>query len=132
MAFKKGQSGNPTGRPKGRPDSRAQWRKELDKHGSDLVAKAVAMALAGDSQALKLCIDRAIPAYRPAAEPVRFEMQGDTLTERANSILTAVATGELDPQTGKALIDAIGSLVKVAEIDEIQRRLAQLEGASNA
>ena len=132
MAFKKGQSGNPTGRPKGRPDSRAQWRKELDKHGSDLVAKAVAMALAGDSQALKLCIDRAIPAYRPAAEPVRFEMQGDTLTERANSILTAVATGELDPQTGKALIDAIGSLVKVAEIDEIQRRLAQLEGGSNA
>lgn len=132
MAFKKGQSGNPTGRPKGRPDSRAQWRKELEKHGNELVAKAVELALAGDSQALKLCIDRAIPAYRPTAEPVCFEMTGDTLTERANSILTAVATGELDPQTGKALIDAIGSLVKVAEIDEIQRRLAQLEGASNA
>lgn len=132
MAFKPGKSGNPKGRPAGRPDKRAQWRNELEKHGSGLVAKAVELALAGDSQALKLCIDRAIPAYRPTAEPVRFEMTGDTLTERANSILTAVATGELDPLTGKALIDAIGSLVKVAEIDEIQRRLSQLEGASNA
>lgn len=132
MAFKKGQSGNPTGRPKGRPDKRAQWRKELEKHGTDLVAKAVELALAGDSQALKLCIDRAIPAYRPTAEPVRFEMQGDTLTDKAESILAAVATGELDPQTGKALIDAIGSLVKVTEIDDITRRLAELEGKTNA
>lgn len=132
MAFKPGKSGNPKGRPAGRPDKRAQWRKELEKHGSDLVAKAVELALAGDSQALKLCIDRAIPAYRPAAEPVRFEMTGDTLTDKAESILAAVAAGELDPQTGKALIDAIGSLVKVAEIDEIQRRLAELEGRNNA
>ncbi|WP_085917694.1 DUF5681 domain-containing protein [Halomonas sp. CSM-2] len=132
MAFKKGQSGNPTGRPKGRPDQRAKWRKELEKHGAELVAKAVELALAGDSQALKLCIDRAIPAYRPAAEPVRFTMQGETLTDKAESILAAVATGELDPQTGKALIDAIGSLVKVSEIDEITRRLDELEGRANA
>ncbi|WP_030071022.1 DUF5681 domain-containing protein [Halomonas alkaliantarctica] len=132
MAFKPGKSGNPKGRPAGRPDKRAQWRKELEKHGSDLVAKAVELALAGDSQALKLCIDRAIPAYRPTAEPVSFTMQGDTLTERANSILTAVATGELDPQTGKALIDAIGSLVKVTEIDEISRRLDELEARQDA
>lgn len=132
MAFKPGKSGNPTGRPKGRPDKRAQWRKELEKHGTDLVAKAVELALAGDSQALKLCIDRAIPAYRPAAEPVRFTMQGETLTDKAESILAAVATGELAPQTGKALIDAIGSLVKVSEIDEITRRLDELEGRANA
>lgn len=129
MAFEKGQSGNPAGRPRGVQDARTEWRGELEKHGTELVAKAVKMALDGDSQALKLCIDRAIPAYRPAAEPVTFEMTGDTLTEKAESILTAVAAGEVDPQTGKALVDAIGSLVKVTEIDDITRRLAQLEGA---
>ena len=132
MAFKKGQSGNPTGRPRGRPDKRAQWRKELEKHGNDLVAKAVALALDGDSQALKLCLDRAIPAYRPAAEPVKFTMEGDTLTDKAHSILTAVAAGDLDPITGKALIDAVGSLVKVSEIDEISRRLDELEARQDA
>jgi len=128
MGFKKGQSGNPSGRPKGRPDRRAQWRQALEKHGDDLVAKVVELALAGDSQALKLCIDRAIPAYRPAAEPVRFEMAGDTLTAKAESILSAVSRGEIDPQTGRALIDAIGSLVKVHEVDDIVRRLNDLEG----
>ncbi|MFU1517415.1 DUF5681 domain-containing protein [Vreelandella alkaliphila] len=132
MAFKKGQSGNPAGRPKGRVDARTRWRKALEKDGEKLVKKAIELALAGDSQALKLCIDRAIPAYRPAAEPVSFELSGETLTERANSVLTAVAAGQLDPQTGKALIDAIGSLVKVSEIDDITRRLAELEGKTNA
>lgn len=127
MAFKPGKSGNPAGRPKGRPDKRAQWRSELERHGSVLVAKAVSLALDGDSQALKLCIDRAIPAYRPTAEPVRFEMAGDTLTSKAESILAAVSAGELDAQTGKALIDAIGSLVKVVEIDELMRRIKALE-----
>jgi hypothetical protein len=132
MAFKQGKSGNPAGRPRGRPDKRAQWRKELEKHGNALVAKAVELALDGDSQALKLCIDRAIPAYRPTAEPVSFAMEGDTLTSKAESILAAVAAGELDPLTGKSLIDAIGSLVKVTEIDDVHRRLAELEGANNA
>jgi len=127
MAFEKGRSGNPRGRPPGRPDRRAQWREALEKHGDALVAKAVELALNGDSQALKLCIDRAIPAYRPTAEPVRFEIEGDTLTAKAESILAAVSEGSIDPQTGRALIDAIGSLVKVQEIDEIQRRLDALE-----
>lgn len=131
MAFKAGESGNPTGRPKGRPDARTRWRKAIEKDGEKLVKKAVELALAGDTQALKLCIDRAIPAYRPAAEPVQFELTGETLTERANSVLTAVAAGQLDPQTGKGLIDAIGSLVKVTEIDDISRRLAELEGKAN-
>ena len=132
MAFKKGQSGNPGGRPRGRPDKRTQWRKALEKNGTELVNKSVELALAGDSQALKLCLDRAIPAYRPAAEPVRFNLTGDTLTDKANAILTAVANGELDPITGRALIDAIGSLVKVTEIDEISRRLDELEARQDA
>lgn len=130
--FKKGQSGNAKGRPKGAKDKRTVWRESLAEHGDDLVAKAVELALAGDAQALKLCIDRAIPAYRPAAEPVEFKLAGESLTEQAQSVLVAVADGELDPQTGRALIGAIGSLVKVLEIDEIRDRLAKLEEPKNA
>ncbi|WP_275289315.1 DUF5681 domain-containing protein [Halomonas elongata] len=125
--YKPGQSGNPRGRPKGIKDARTRWRKALDKHGDALVEKAVELALDGDAQALKLCIDRAIPAYRSAAEPVRFEMHGETLTDKANDILDAVSRGDIDPQTGRSLIDAIGSLVKVQEVDDIQRRLDALE-----
>ncbi|MDT8895787.1 DUF5681 domain-containing protein [Halomonas sp. I1] len=125
--FKPGQSGNPEGRPKGRPDKRTQWRKELEPKGSALVAKAVELALSGDAQALRLCLERLTPAYKPQAEQVSFDLNGETLTEQAQSVLEAVATGQLDPITGKSLIDAIGSLVKVQEVDDIQRRLDALE-----
>lgn len=129
-AFKPGRSGNPAGRPKGVKDRRVEWREALSKHGDDLVAKAVELALAGDTAALKLCIDRAIPAYRPAAEPVKFELTGDSLTSKAESVLAAVADGQLDPQTGKQLVDAVGSLMKVLEVDEIRQRLDALEQAT--
>lgn len=132
MAYKAGESGNPAGRPKGRPDARTRWRKAIEKDADKLIKKAVALAMAGDTQALKICIERAIPAYRPAAEPVQFELTGDTLTAKAESILAAVAAGQLDPQTGKGLIDAVGSLVKVTAVDDVSRRLAELEGKKNA
>ncbi|MBB3140214.1 DUF5681 domain-containing protein [Halomonas organivorans] len=132
MAFKPGQSGNPKGRPRGRPDRRTAWRNELEPKGKALVTKAVEMALSGDAQALRLCLERLTPAYKPQAEPVRFELKGETLTEKADSVLTAIAAGDLDPATGKELIAAIAGLVKVQEVDEIVRRLEALEGERNA
>ena len=57
-----------------------------------------------------------------------FELKGDNLTQQAQSVLAAVADGELDPITGKALIDSLSSMARITEIDEITRRLDQLEG----
>lgn len=129
MKFAKGQSGNPAGRPKGRPDRRTQMRQAFEQQSDALTQKAIEMALDGDAAALRICMDRLTPTIRPQAQPVEFTLSGDTLTEQAQSVLQAVAGGHLDPLTGKALIDAIGSLVKVAEIDDISRRLEALEDA---
>ena len=62
MAFEKGQSGNPAGRPPGLPDKRTRLRTLLDPHKESLVDKAVELALGGDTAALRLCIERLIPA----------------------------------------------------------------------
>lgn len=64
MPFSPGKSGNPYGRPRGIRDRRTSLRDLLEPHAPQLVAKAVEPALAGDSSALRLCIDRLIP---PAA-----------------------------------------------------------------
>ena len=128
MAFRPGQSGNPSGRPKGRPDKRISWRAALEPHGNELMAKAIELAMGGDSQALRMCLDRLAPPIKPQAEPVTFELVGDNLTAQAQSVLAAVADGELDPITGNELIDSISSMARIAEIDEITRRLDRLEG----
>lgn len=127
MAFRPGQSGNPNGRPKGRADKRVSWRAALEPHGDELIAKAIELAMGGDPQALRMCLDRLAPSIKPQAEPVMFELKGDNLTQQAQSVLAAVADGELDPITGKALIDSLSSIARITEIDEITRRLDQLE-----
>ena len=46
----------------GRGPSRvAKLRKLLEPHASDLVTKAVELALAGDTMALRLCLERLLP-----------------------------------------------------------------------
>ena len=64
MSFKKGQSGNPSGRPKGVKDKRTELRELLEPHAEALVKKAVDLALMGDTSALRLCLERIIPAVK--------------------------------------------------------------------
>ena len=64
MSFQKGQSGNPAGRPKGSKDKRTELRELLTPHAPALIDKAIEMALDGDTAAMKMCLDRIIPAMR--------------------------------------------------------------------
>jgi len=65
MKFNKGQSGNPKGRPLGSANKRLQLVKLLEPHADALVKKAVELALNGDVNALRLCIERLIPKAQP-------------------------------------------------------------------
>lgn len=85
------------------------------------------MALEGDPTALRLYLEHIMPPVKPNADPVTFELSGDTLTEQAQSILKAIAQGELDPSTGRQLLGAIADLSKITEVDELNRRLSGLE-----
>lgn len=61
MKFKKGQSGNLNGRPLGSINKRTKLVELLEPHADALVNKAVELALSGDTNALRLCIERLIP-----------------------------------------------------------------------
>jgi hypothetical protein len=61
MTFKQGCSGNPHGRPKGALNKRTELSKLLQPRAVELVEKMIELALDGDVQALRLCIERLIP-----------------------------------------------------------------------
>lgn len=96
--FKKGQSGNPSGRPAGsRNKTTMAMQALLDGEAESLTRKALDMALGGDLAALKICLERLLPAIQERT--INFTMPpiknyGDAL-KALNSILQALANGEI-------------------------------------
>jgi hypothetical protein len=63
-------------------------------------------------------------------QAIELKLTGDTLTDQGRAVLSAVSAGALAPSQGSQLIAAIGALARVAEIDELERRLSALEAKS--
>lgn len=91
-----------------------------------LVKSLFAQALAGDTSAAKLLLERVVPALRSTAKPVQIETSG-TLSQQARDIVKAATDGHIAPDVAADLVRAIGSVVSIEEGDELRRRLLELE-----
>lgn len=127
--FRKGQSGNPAGKPKGTRHKATQAvMAMLDGETEALTRKAIEMAKEGDMMALKLCLDRIAPPFKPAAQPVYLDMPAPgNLTETARAFITAAANGEIPPDIAAQLVSAVASVAKVEEMENVKERLESLE-----
>ena len=125
MGWKKGQSGNPQGRP-AHPLAE-QFREALEPRLDEVIKAMIDAAANGDAQAAKLLLDRCLPAFKPVPRTEAFPISGQSLTEKAESILNAVSAGILPPLEGKGLIDSLIGISKLVEIEELERRIAVLE-----
>ena len=125
--FPKGQSGNPSGRPKGIPDRRTELRRLLEPHASELVQKLVELAKAGDTTALRICIDRLIPPLRASDASIKRPGLLGSLTDQGNAVMAAIGSGNLPPDTGSTLMQALGTLARITEADELEKRVQSLE-----
>ena len=129
--FKPGQSGNPAGKAKG-TRNRATLALEalLDGQAEALTQKAIDLALMGDMAALRLCMDRIMPARKD--RPVSFEMapikSAEDARTAAASLLVAVAVGNLTPSEAGEIGKLIDGYVKSIEVTEVLARLDKLEG----
>ena len=125
--WKPGESANPAGRPRGSKNPSTKLREMIDAEA--IVKKLETAALSGDVQAARTLLERALPVYRATAEPVKVDgIEGaDTLTDKARVVLEAVADGRVPPDIGAQLVTAIGTVARVAEVDELLRRIEALE-----
>lgn len=126
-----GQSGNPRGRKPGTGEVQ-KLRAGLEAHVPSILDALVTAAKAGDVQASRLLLERTLPALKPLELAQRIDLAGDTLTDKGRAVLEAVASGELAPGAAAQLLAGIGTLAKVAELDELTRRIDALEAKHHA
>lgn len=125
-------SGNP-GRPAG-ARNRATRAIEalLSDEAEALSRKVIALAMAGDTTALRLCLERIAPPRKDS--PVAFELPpvksvADAAVA-AGAVLEAVSVGDLTPSEATACMGLIDSYRRVLETTELELRLSALEAAN--
>ena len=129
----KGQSGSPRGCARGsRHKATLAAEALLDGEAQALTRKCIEMAKAGDTMALRLCLERIIPPRRD--RPLSFLLpvitSADDAAKLMASILSAVATGDVTPSEASDVARLVEAFTKVLETAEFERRLEVLEGKS--
>jgi hypothetical protein len=86
MTHKPGQSGNPYGRPRGaRNRATVVAERLLDGEADALTRKAIELAKEGDTTALRLCIERILPARKD--RPVNELRRSPTVSRQQRQLL---------------------------------------------
>ena len=119
------------GRPSGSANKTTMLQELLDKGGEEIVKKVTRLALDADPTALRLCMERLIPAARTvkpcfALPPV--ETAAD-LTKAIAAVLEAVSEGELSPQEGESVTRIIESQRRAIGTEGFEARIRALEKA---
>jgi len=121
--FQPGTSGNPEG---ARMHKANKLREALATAAPDVITKLIARAKAGDPVALRLFLERVLPALKPEAKRVEFTLPGGTLMERAEFVLALVAAGELPMDLASEYVTNATKLVAVTQGTELRAKLELL------
>jgi hypothetical protein len=128
--WEKGKSGNPSGRPAGSRNKASLATENMFLDEADrLSRKCIKLAMKGNIQALKLCIERICPVRRDT--PIRVQLPRVKTIEDSvkltTDLLDKVAAGELTPSQGELLSRMIEKHIKVLQLNDLEARLQQLE-----
>jgi hypothetical protein len=101
----------------------------LDGEAQALTRKAVELALAGDTVALKLCLERILPIRR--GRPVPFALPPiesvSDLPAAMAAVVAAVAEGTLTPEEAASISAILEAQRRAVETAQLEQRIALLE-----
>ncbi len=101
----------------------------LDQHGEALVRKALVQALQGDSQLLRMFLDRILPRVKDLPVKTGSLRMGttDELLQAHETLMKKVASGQLTPGQALEINALIESRSRLIERQELEMRVHALE-----
>jgi hypothetical protein len=127
----KGVSGNPAGRPRGRRNKATlAMEAALEQGAEQLIKKVMTTALEGDMAAMRLCLERILPARRDRVvhldlPPIRTAQQN---FEAMSMIFTAIGDGQITPAEGEIMTNIVAAQTNILQAEELENRLKKIEG----
>lgn len=130
--FQKGQSGNPSGKRPGTLNKRSQFIRLLEDNAENLINKLIELALEGDVQALRFCLERFLPKAT-TNQYIQLDLQGLDIQLSKNlpmigkKIIDATASGALSVQDGNQFMQLINAQKEFLAQEELAKRLDEIE-----
>ena len=118
------------GKPKGaRHKTTLAIEALLEGQHEALTQKAISMALAGDTVALRLCLDRIAPARKDSAVSIELPTvrTAAEAVEASATVLAAVAAGEVTPDEAGRVMAVLTAHRSILETGDLEARIAALE-----
>jgi hypothetical protein len=118
------------GRPPGSRNKIARLCQDtLDSHAETLTKKCVYLAFQGNPTAMRLCMERLMPARRHRA--LHFKLPAlKTMVEvsaASELVVSGVARGQLTPAEGQAFSGMLEGRRRMIETEELDQRIRVLE-----
>ncbi len=126
----KGRSGNPTGKPKGTRHRVTQAAEALlEGEAEAITRKAIELAKAGDTVALRLVLERILPPRKGRPVDLRLPAvkQVADLLVACEAVTAAMANGEITPDEAATVVSVMEVVRKSIETVDLERRLSALE-----
>lgn len=81
---------------------------------------------------LQIVASRAVPTYKPTLEPIKIDYPKDgTAVQKASAVYDAIAEGEISPDVGQIMIDALSKMLNIEELTDLKARLERIEQILN-
>jgi len=118
------------GRPKGSPNKSSSPEQDvLDGYADKLMLKCIAMAGQGNVAALRLCMERILPARREALFQLNLPKIRTTedVNKAAEKVTQAMARGRMTASDGEKVMNVLEMRFRIIDATAMESRLAQLE-----
>jgi hypothetical protein len=118
------------GRPKGSRNRNGGLVKTiLEEYAPHVTRKAISLALEGNPQALRLCMERIMPVPRDAAISMKLPniKSAVDVASAAEKVTRGIAKGVLSPSEAEILMNVLQCHSRVIESSETEKRVEKLE-----